>query len=326
MKKARRVLRWVSSSSSHSILTLINFKKPKFINFSQILDALSLRAIGQRLDKRKLQEELDLHRLFLLTIYHHRHRHGIDMGEDAAALLDTEARDLGLDGLRSVVSSHLTEQLHDLAETLHAVLEKENDAAAATALAAQFNSTTPPSSSQTEPQIGRGGLAGLGISKPSSTASNITTLQQQQQQGEDKNKNFRRSLLLSQQQISNAFLAASGFSLNVAPSSVGHIEAGEGVFIQGKAEVGQIVALYPGVVYPPLFHRNIPGYPLVARTNPFLLSRFDGMVFDAKPWGKGSSSSSRNSSNDDDDDGEQCRKETPQNEAEAGLTHLEVSL
>jgi hypothetical protein len=49
----------------------------------------------------------------------------------------------------------------------------------------------------------------------------------------------------------------------------------------------QIVGLYPGVAYPPLHHRDIPGYPLVARTNSYLYARYDGTVLDGKPWGHG---------------------------------------
>ncbi len=30
--------------------------------------------------------------------------------------------------------------------------------------------------------------------------------------------------------------------------------------------------------------RQIPGYPRVDRENDYLISRFDGMVLDAKPW------------------------------------------
>ena len=36
----------------------------------QLLEDLSQRGILNRLDKRKLQQELDIHKLFLLTTYH----------------------------------------------------------------------------------------------------------------------------------------------------------------------------------------------------------------------------------------------------------------
>lgn len=78
--------------------------------------------------------------------------------------------------------------------------------------------------------------------------------------------------------------------------------------------MGQIVGFYPGVAYPPLHHRYIPGYPLVARSNPYLLSRFDGVVLDAKPWGKGRQGS------------EIWPGEMPQNAAEEALGRLEVRI
>ncbi|CAM6098078.1 unnamed protein product [Calypogeia fissa] len=34
----------------------------------------------------------------------------------------------------------------------------------------------------------------------------------------------------------------------------------------------------------------MPGYPRVDRGNPYLISRYDGLIVDAKPWGKGSES------------------------------------
>ena len=42
----------------------------------QVLDNLSIKAIGNRLDKRRLQHELDLHKLYLLTEYHSRRSSG----------------------------------------------------------------------------------------------------------------------------------------------------------------------------------------------------------------------------------------------------------
>jgi hypothetical protein len=119
-----------------------------------------------------------------------------------------------------------------------------------------------------------------------------------------------------------------GFRLEAGPSGIQHAAAGLGVWLRGRASLGQVrsgvalrqaelaaawaggrmhlqlqipnskylpnfimlqvVALYPGVVYRPLFHRSIPGYPMVATDNEFLLSRLDGAALDGKPWGLGS--------------------------------------
>ncbi len=40
-----------------------------------------------------------------------------------------------------------------------------------------------------------------------------------------------------------------GFSLHLAPSAVGHAEAGEGLWLKGRAKTGAVVGLYPGIVY-----------------------------------------------------------------------------
>ena len=56
----------------------------------------------------------------------------------------------------------------------------------------------------------------------------------------------------------------------------------------------QVVALYPGVAYRPTHHRSIPGYPMIASQNEYLISRFDGTVIDAKPWTLGAQASPQN--------------------------------
>lgn len=74
----------------------------------------------------------------------------------------------------------------------------------------------------------------------------------------------------------------------------------------------QVVAFYPGVLYRPLHHRSIPGYPMVATDNEFLLSRLDGAALDGKPWGLGRLGPGR------------WPPHPPQNRAEQVLAQLEV--
>ncbi len=57
----------------------------------QVLHALSARAILQRLDKRKLQHELDVHRLFLLTSYHRRQGAAVPVAVERFLLLCSTA-------------------------------------------------------------------------------------------------------------------------------------------------------------------------------------------------------------------------------------------
>lgn len=78
-----------------------------------------------------------------------------------------------------------------------------------------------------------------------------------------------------------------GYTLVVKPSLIPHEEAGHGLFLDGKAEVGTVIALYPGVIYSPAYYRYIPGYPRVDAKNPYLITRYDGTVINAQPWGLG---------------------------------------
>lgn len=47
------------------------------------------------------------------------------------------------------------------------------------------------------------------------------------------------------------------------------------------------MAFYPGVIYFPAYYRYIPGYPKVDARNPYLVTRYDGSVINAQPWGFG---------------------------------------
>lgn len=60
--------------------------------------------------------------------------------------------------------------------------------------------------------------------------------------------------------------------------------AGNGVWLDGVARVGQVVALFPGLVYEPKHVRDIPGYPSFGSQSDFLMSRFDGHIIDSRAW------------------------------------------
>lgn len=79
-----------------------------------------------------------------------------------------------------------------------------------------------------------------------------------------------------------------GYSLDLKASQIPHKDAGQGLFLSGEADVGAVVALYPGVLYSPAHYRYIPGYPKVDAYNPYLITRYDGTVINAQPWGPGS--------------------------------------
>jgi hypothetical protein len=62
------------------------------------------------------------------------------------------------------------------------------------------------------------------------------------------------------------------------------------LFLSGEADVGTVIAIYPGVIYSPAYYRYIPGYPRVDAQNPYLITRYDGTVINALPWGSGGES------------------------------------
>ncbi|KAA3482651.1 SET domain-containing protein 9 [Gossypium australe] len=78
-----------------------------------------------------------------------------------------------------------------------------------------------------------------------------------------------------------------GYSLDVKPSQIPHNEASQGLYLNGEANVGAVIAIYPGVIYSPSYYQYIPGYPRVDARNRYLITRYDGIVIDAQPWGYG---------------------------------------
>ncbi|KAH9323526.1 hypothetical protein KI387_018165, partial [Taxus chinensis] len=91
-------------------------------------------------------------------------------------------------------------------------------------------------------------------------------------------------------ELSNALRERIGYTLELKPSQVCHEEGGQGLYLSGKARMGAVVSFYPGVIYSPSTYRYIPGYPRVDAGNPYLISRYDGIVIDAQPWGCGGES------------------------------------
>ncbi|XP_004505812.1 uncharacterized protein [Cicer arietinum] len=92
---------------------------------------------------------------------------------------------------------------------------------------------------------------------------------------------------LSQAEVSQKLKDQLGYTLNIKPSQISHKDAGQGLFLDGAADVGSVVAFYPGVVYSPAYYRYIPGYPKVSAQNPYLITRYDENVINAQPWGSG---------------------------------------
>ncbi|AED91276.1 putative SET domain-containing protein [Arabidopsis thaliana] len=88
-------------------------------------------------------------------------------------------------------------------------------------------------------------------------------------------------------EVSHRLKDRVGYTLEIKPSLIPHKDAGQGCFIEGEADVGAVLAFYPGVIYSPAFHRYIPGYPNVDAQNSYLITGYDGTVINAQPWGRG---------------------------------------
>ena len=181
------------------------------------------RGARDHLSARRVQEEADLHRLFVLTAFQRAEGDGPELVQRVMA----KGKDLRFDELKAEVTSNLTEQAHRAC------------AAVRDALAAAR----------------RGQGASTSRASPSA--------------------------------LSKGVLDRLGFAPRVAPSGAGP-SSGDGLFVRGQVNPGEIVAWYPGVVYDLEHVRHIPGYPKVAERNPYLVARYDGSVVDAKPWGAGS--------------------------------------
>eukprot|EP00002_Diphylleia_rotans_P022369 TRINITY_DN4381_c0_g1_i1.p1 TRINITY_DN4381_c0_g1~~TRINITY_DN4381_c0_g1_i1.p1 ORF type:complete len:261 (+),score=58.01 TRINITY_DN4381_c0_g1_i1:73-855(+) len=73
-----------------------------------------------------------------------------------------------------------------------------------------------------------------------------------------------------------------GFCTSVKTSTANG--AGNGLFLQGDALPGTVVGFHPGIVYLLLDLNKLPNFPHVDKENPYLFSRLDGAVLDAKGW------------------------------------------
>lgn len=273
--------------------------------WTKMVDALSLKALMNRLDKRRLQAEFDTHRLLLLTSYH-----AAEAVQDAEAIV-ANAGGMQYEEMQAAVAANLRSQLLRISMELHELLTSANDAAALAAAAqpalAQPNPAVTAAAAGQLPRRRSGLAAAVGGGDPSDSYHQP---QQQRQQQEERHAgtgaggtdighqpgvggstpgaaSSSGQVSLSMHQISQLFKVRYGFSLEVRASGVGHVDAGDGLWLAGGAGVGQVVALYPGLVYPPLQHRHLPGYPRIDVDNDYLMSRFDMVILDAKPWARG---------------------------------------
>lgn len=283
------------------------FLSKKKTHHRKLLDLWSNSAIHTRLDKRSLQQESDLHRLFLLTEHRERVRReeaarsssgqrpeGAAVGgEEYARALSAEAQALGPRGTAEAVQRRLLAQALAAARALHAALVEAGDSAAIEA------------EERGRGRRGAGGAGGLAAAVGGDDERGAKGPKASSSSSPSPSSSPPPPLALIAERLSESL----GYSLRVSPSSIPG--AGDGVFVEevksstrsgregeeskgfeksgsgGSVDPGTLALLYPGVAYPPLSYRSMAGYPRVDKGSDYLAARYDGVVLDAVAWGAG---------------------------------------
>ncbi|XP_073055185.1 uncharacterized protein [Primulina eburnea] len=208
---------------------------------------------------RQLQFEADINRLFLHTCYN---RLGKNASEaDADEIIDMASK-VSHSEQEKQVQENIHEQVSTFCKCMDDILLPDSKLADDTLnLLASGRSTAPRHS---------GLRFAVGSSPPLPNYPSVAATKP-----------------LRLHEVSTNLKDLIGYTLAVKPSQIQHKDAGQGLFVDGEADVGAVIAFYPGVAYSPAYYRYIPGYPRVDLRNPYLITRYDGTVINAQPWGAG---------------------------------------
>ncbi|XP_021735428.1 uncharacterized protein LOC110702085 [Chenopodium quinoa] len=209
-------------------------------------------------DPRSLQFEADINRLFLYTSYN---RIGKDADEaDVEEIIDL-ANKASLADQQKQVQENIHSQIKNFCTFMDEILLPAKETEEQFESAARIDKDQP-----------RSGLR-FALGRTGSSPSNQPVVPE------------TKPLKLAD--VSQGVKEHLGYSLTVRSSEIPHKDAGRGLFLEGEADVGSVIAIYPGVVYSPAYYRFIPGYPRVDAHNSYLITRYDSTVINAQPWGEG---------------------------------------
>uniref|UniRef100_A0A3Q7JCL7 Syntaxin 6/10/61 N-terminal domain-containing protein n=1 Tax=Solanum lycopersicum TaxID=4081 RepID=A0A3Q7JCL7_SOLLC len=212
-------------------------------------------------DPRSLQFEADVNRLFLYTSYNRLGKDAVET--DAEEIIDMAGK-ASLADQQKQVQENVHSQITSFCKYMDHILQPD--------LTVKDKPETPSSENNSSPR--RSGLSfAIGRTAPLKDHSAIP-----------------ESKPLKRTEVSQSLKDLMGYTLEVKPSQIPHEDAGQGLFIRGEADVGTVLAVYPGVIYSPAYYRYIPGYPRVDAQNSYLITRYDGTVINAQPWGAGGES------------------------------------
>jgi len=221
--------------------------------------------------ERRLQERLDMQKLFVLLQMHQATSGGKDPAKLQHLLL--QAQTAPADGTRRGVDAAVRAQLLHMAAAVHEALNQLGEPTTAAAQLAQAAGTVLPT-------------AAAAAAAPGSSGSSNPRPQEQQPSSSTSTSSSSEHLP-TPSGFSSLLQKSLGFSLRLGPSSIPHPEAGLGVFLQGQAPPGSIVAIVPGLAYARTQYTHMPNYPRIDLNNPYLSRRYDMTIMDSKPWGSG---------------------------------------
>ncbi|KAI5677205.1 hypothetical protein M9H77_08155 [Catharanthus roseus] len=211
-------------------------------------------------DPRSLQFEADINRLFLFTSYYR-------LGKDAAEADADEIIDMA-------TKASLADQQKQVQENIHSQIKTFCENMDDILLCTLQNSVEPNESSPEKNTPHRSGLS-LAVGRTASL---------------NNHPDIPETNPLTRTEVSRKLKDLKGYTLDIKPSQVPHNDAGQGLILNGEADVGSVIAFYPGVIYSPAYYQYIPGYPRVDAQNSYLITRYDGTVINAQPWGFGGES------------------------------------
>ncbi|KAL1196732.1 hypothetical protein V5N11_024553 [Cardamine amara subsp. amara] len=240
------------------------FSKMMFL-FSKFQQGVGILAKSNTFAKntRQLQFEADVNKLFMFTSYNR-------LGRDAEEADAEEIIEIAGKATLSEQQKQVHENIHYQVENFCSLMDE--------ILLPHFDKTDELNESESE---SRSPPRKTGLSFAIGRENNVTTA--------DKPV-VPETKPLKLAEVSHRLKDEMGYTLKIKPSLIHHKEARQGCFIEGEADVGAILAFYPGVIYSPAFYRYIPGYPNVDEQNSHLITRYDGSVINAQPWGLGGES------------------------------------
>lgn len=80
---------------------------------------------------------------------------------------------------------------------------------------------------------------------------------------------------MTREELSQGLKECIGYTLDIRPSEIPHEEAGQGLFLDGEADAGSIIAFYPRLIYSPAYSASFQAIPWLILPMPILLQ---GMI------------------------------------------------